>query len=74
MLSERQIEICESRCNGCEFCVAACTHGVLRMDGGKPVVEDLERCTGCELCVWICPAFAITLREDASYGSSVGET
>jgi len=61
MPSERKIEIRESWCKGCEFCVAACDRGVLRMDGTKPVVENPERCTGCELCVWICPDFAIKI-------------
>jgi indolepyruvate ferredoxin oxidoreductase beta subunit len=74
MPSEPKIEIRQSWCKGCGFCVAICTRGVLRMDGAEPVVEKLERCTGCELCVWICPDFALKITKDASSGSSLGES
>jgi NAD-dependent dihydropyrimidine dehydrogenase PreA subunit len=73
MPSEPQIEIRQSWCKGCEFCVATCAQGVLRMDNGKPVVEDPGRCTGCGLCVWICPDFAIKIRNDAIDSSAVAE-
>jgi indolepyruvate ferredoxin oxidoreductase beta subunit len=73
MPSDLKIQIRQSWCKGCEFCVAICTHDVFRMDGAKPIVEKLDRCTGCELCVWICPDFAIKITKDASSSSSFGE-
>ena len=73
MASEPTIEIRESWCKGCEFCVAACTNDVLRMDGGKPVVHNPESCTGCQMCVWICPDFAIKIAGDAKVGNSADE-
>lgn len=73
MPSESRIEIRQSWCKGCEFCVGVCTGGVLRMDDGKPVVGNAEDCTGCELCVWICPDFAITITKEADESNSPAE-
>ena len=35
MLSEPKIEVRESWCKGCEFCIAVCRPGLLRLEDGK---------------------------------------
>ena len=44
----------EERCSRCGACVAACPHGVHRIDGGRHHV-DRSRCRRCGRCVAVCP-------------------
>jgi 2-oxoglutarate ferredoxin oxidoreductase subunit delta len=50
-------------CKGCDLCIEACPHDVLRMSAervnarGYRYPELLAGCTGCRRCVQICPDF-----------------
>jgi ferredoxin len=53
-------------CIGCDVCVAHCAKGVLRMVGGKAMV-DLRNLDQCDLdgeCVRICPTRVISLHTE----------
>ncbi len=56
-----KIEINEEWCKGCVICVDFCPKDVLKMEGGKAKVADIEACTVCGLCELLCPDFAITV-------------
>lgn len=50
-----------TRCVGCRACVAACPHGVLRVEGDR-ISDDRARCHGCGRCAVACAAEARVLR------------
>jgi ferredoxin len=62
-------------CIGCDVCVARCAPGVLRMVGGKAMV-DLRRLGRCDLdgeCVDVCPTRVIRIRTEPAGRGEVPE-
>lgn len=48
-----------SGCIECGKCAGVCFYGALKMENGKPIVNDF--CKGCGLCAIMCPTEVITL-------------
>lgn len=46
-------------CKGCGICVDVCPRQVLVMEGGMPMISQIERCNGCQLCEIHCPDLAL---------------
>lgn len=66
-----KILIDKERCKGCELCVSACTHVVLKMADGLnskgyhfAKIQEPEACTGCQQCAQMCPDAAIEIEGD----------
>lgn len=55
---KRRLAIMDSFCKGCGKCVDACINGALRMENGKPVVDEAA-CVLCGYCGAECPEFII---------------
>jgi ferredoxin len=53
--------------DGCDFCIRACPHDALAVDGDN-VVVDRERCNSCGICIAACPERAFEFP-----GNSAGE-
>jgi 2-oxoglutarate ferredoxin oxidoreductase subunit delta len=73
-----KVLIDSERCKGCEYCVEACLHSVLKMSKSLnsrgnhfPENEQAEACTGCKRCVSMCPDMAIRIRLVKSKGSTI---
>lgn len=49
-----ELEFAAEKCLGCGLCVAACTHGAIRLEGGRSHT-DRARCLGSGACVAACP-------------------
>jgi pyruvate formate lyase activating enzyme len=45
------------KCTLCGACSAACQHGAIRLEAGRPIFER-HICTGCGRCVVVCPGEA----------------
>ena len=65
-----EVNIQESRCKGCAYCVEFCPRGVLAVSDRynikgyhPPDVVAPQACTACHLCELLCPDFAIGVRE-----------
>ena len=54
----RRLAIMKNFCKGCGNCVDACINGALRMEDGKPVVDEAA-CVLCGYCGAECPEFII---------------
>ena len=61
-----KIEVDETRCKACEYCIVACPKKVIGLakhfsaSGFHPAcMEKPEACTGCKLCAFVCPDVAI---------------
>ena len=68
-----KIQIIESRCKGCKFCVEFCPRKVLEQSKGMnekgyhpPVVVHPENCIACRFCEIVCPDFAIFVEQVAA--------
>jgi ferredoxin len=48
-------------CVGCGMCELVCPHGVLKMDGKKAAVIDVDGCMECGACATNCPVVAISV-------------
>jgi aryl-alcohol dehydrogenase-like predicted oxidoreductase len=55
---KRRLAIMKNFCKGCGNCVDACINGALRMEDGKPVVDETA-CVLCGYCGAECPEFII---------------
>ncbi len=44
-----------AECIQCSLCIYACTNGAIRVEEGRPRVDE-EKCTSCGKCVAICPS------------------
>ena len=59
----------ETKCKGCDLCVAACPRKILVLSPDKinskgyhpAQVIDQSKCTGCASCAIMCPDVAITV-------------
>ncbi|HYF95300.1 MAG TPA: CoB--CoM heterodisulfide reductase iron-sulfur subunit A family protein [Symbiobacteriaceae bacterium] len=52
----------ESRCSGCQTCLAVCPYGALAYDAAAKVVRLTQaKCHGCGTCVASCPSGALHL-------------
>jgi 2-oxoglutarate ferredoxin oxidoreductase subunit delta len=58
------------RCKGCQFCIAFCPKGILKLAsrinrmGYTPAElneETSKECSGCAICALMCPDVAITV-------------
>lgn len=65
------IQVIESLCKGCSYCIEACSKKVLEFaphfnpSGFHPVrVSKENECTGCGLCYQVCPEIAIEIRRE----------
>lgn len=63
---QNQINIIDSRCKGCSFCIDFCPEHVLFQSNETNAkgyalvrVAHIEKCSGCGLCSRVCPEFAI---------------
>jgi pyruvate formate lyase activating enzyme len=45
------------KCTLCGACAAACQHGAIRLEAGRPIFER-HICTGCGRCAVVCPSEA----------------
>lgn len=61
-----EIQIIESRCKGCGFCVEFCPVEVLEVSKEinqkgyhPPKVKDIQKCVVCKTCEYLCPDLAI---------------
>ncbi|MEE9610882.1 MAG: 4Fe-4S dicluster domain-containing protein [Desulfatiglandales bacterium] len=54
-----EITVDNSKCNGCEDCVDACSASVFSMVGGKAKPVNPGDCIECCACVDICEQAAI---------------
>jgi ferredoxin len=63
-MSMETMEIRETPCRGCRFCVDICPTDVIGFDEEtqKASVETVEDCIGCLSCRYICPSGAIEHR------------
>ena len=66
MVRSSTIQIDESLCKGCGYCIEFCPMGVFERSKeinqrgvAPPIVRDEALCVGCKLCTLICPEFAI---------------
>lgn len=63
--------IAEETCKGCEMCVAACPHKLIRISKSKintkgyhvAEMTEMEKCTGCMACATMCPDVAIEVEK-----------
>lgn len=64
------VEILPDRCKGCEMCIDACPHDLLKFpmkqlnSAGYFIAEfedPEEKCPACKLCAVICPDCAIVV-------------
>ena len=84
-----QVQWVETRCIGCESCLATCRNGVLSRLPDSAIFVDRESCQGCGTCTEVCPTNAMELlgrtvtvdtltqellKDKAYYGSSGGVT
>ena len=53
------------KCDGidCGECADVCSMEILKLDGGKIIIENPGECSLCETCTDICPNGAIELEE-----------
>jgi Fe-S-cluster-containing hydrogenase component 2 len=51
----------ESKCKGCDWCIAACPHGGLALHPDKTIVVACDLCGGEPKCVDSCPDEALEL-------------
>lgn len=66
-MARGEIEIDETLCKGCEFCIKFCNRGCLVAAEDRftplgrplPVFAHPENCNACAVCAWMCPDFAI---------------
>ena len=49
-------------CSGCEECMNRCQIKAIRMEGGRPVVDE-EFCLGCGVCAHFCPGGSMKMEE-----------
>lgn len=63
------VEVDESKCNGCGFCVKACPADALVIENklSKMPENHLNECMGCGDCMAICPEDAIALTKGYEY-------
>jgi heterodisulfide reductase subunit A-like polyferredoxin len=62
-------QVDETRCSGCELCVAACPYDARRLHAWKHVVVvNAPLCQGCGACAMVCPNKASTLRNATPAG------
>jgi NAD-dependent dihydropyrimidine dehydrogenase PreA subunit len=58
--------ISQSRCTGCNICVAACPVNVFdAVEDGPPVIARQSACQTCYMCELYCPADALFVAHDA---------
>lgn len=57
--AKNEIHLNREWCKGCGICVDVCPRQVLEMEGGLPMVIQVERCNGCQLCEIHCPDLAL---------------
>lgn len=62
------VDINKEKCKGCELCIHACPHDVLKMSltvNRKGLlysnVVNADSCTGCSNCAIVCPDGVITV-------------
>ncbi len=53
------LQIDQSKCTGCGFCLTVCPHQVLGLDSRKAFIRDLDACMECGACQKNCPLGAI---------------
>ncbi len=56
-------DIFTERCDGCADCITACPQGILRLDGGFPLIDFTRghgECTFCGDCTAACPTGALS--------------
>ncbi len=58
---EKSLRIIEDMCKGCGICVEFCPKKVLKMNGDKVEIDDIEKCIKCGFCELRCPDYAIYL-------------
>ena len=59
--SHPQVQWIETRCIGCETCLAVCPNGALSRLADGEIHVDRSLCQGCGTCTGECPASAIQL-------------
>jgi|UPI0001D19085 Fe-S-cluster-containing hydrogenase component 2 len=55
-----QIVIDNSKCDGCQLCLAACGRGALKLTADGIVHNDSCDCQECRKCEYICACGAIS--------------
>ena len=56
-----QVHWVETRCIGCEICLATCLNGALTKTPDRRIKVDRSLCVGCGDCAAACPAIAMEL-------------
>lgn len=56
-----QVHWVETRCIGCEICLATCPNGALTKSPDGLILVNRERCQGCGACAAACPGNAMEL-------------
>lgn len=63
--TERYAYVDPKKCAFCYTCYRICPHGAPMPDSAAPAMKvDAFTCDGCGMCASICPAKAITMRDD----------
>ncbi|MDR1642337.1 MAG: ferredoxin family protein [Clostridiales bacterium] len=55
------VEAIKKSCVGCGACEEVCPGGLIRISGGKAVIDRPELCWGCASCIKECPNGALRL-------------
>ena len=52
-----KIDIAQSRCTGCSYCVIGCPSEAISLEIGQRAVPviDPQACTECGECLYLCP-------------------
>lgn len=58
------IRIDQKKCDKVGGCIKKCPQNILKMDGGKVIIESPDKCTMCNACVQVCTNKAITVTGD----------
>ena len=66
LVTDKMFVIDQSRCIGCEACVAVCPTKVLDLVNHKVVVARFDQCVQCEQCANACPTMALVMYREGT--------
>lgn len=65
------LKLDEDMCTGCGMCLEVCPHGVLRLNGRKAHIVNLDACMECGACSRNCAAGAISVQAGVGCAAAV---